>query len=165
MMSGRVAGTSCAESRVASERMNTLGPLPAQGPMAFIRMRSPSNAPPVLRREGSTHTTPMVKSSPWSMRRRRINSSVRLDLPAPPVPVMPNTGVLLALACSRITSKSAAGTSSRSRRVISWVSSGQLLAKALMLSGEQAVSIFLRASRTCAARAIISPIMPSRPIF
>ena len=30
---------------------------------------------------------------------RRISSSVRLDLPAPPVPVMPSTGTLLSLAC------------------------------------------------------------------
>ncbi len=31
-------------------------------------------------------------ASPWSSRRRRISSSVSEDLPAPPVPVMPNTG-------------------------------------------------------------------------
>ena len=64
----------------------------AQGPMAFMRMRSPSSAPPLLRREGSMEITAMRSASSWSSRKRRMSSSVRLDLPAPPVPVMPSTG-------------------------------------------------------------------------
>ena len=63
------------------------------GPMAFMRMRSPSSAPPLLRRLGSMLMTAMRSASSWSRRRRRISSSVRLLLPAPPVPVMPSTGV------------------------------------------------------------------------
>ena len=59
-----------------------------------MRMRSPSSAPPLLRRVGSMLITAMRSASSWSRRRRRISSSVRLHLPAPPVPVMPSTGVL-----------------------------------------------------------------------
>ena len=36
--------------------------------------------------------------SPWSRRKRRTSSSVRLDLPDPPVPVMPSTGAVFAAA-------------------------------------------------------------------
>ena len=61
-------------------------------PVAFIRMRSPSNAPPVLRRDGSTASTAMRSVSRRSRRSRRTSSSVRDDLPDPPVPVMPTTG-------------------------------------------------------------------------
>ena len=67
------------------------------GPIAFMRMRSPSSAPPLLRRDGSIEITAMRSASSWSRRRRRISSSVRHDLPAPPVPVMPSTGVLRGL--------------------------------------------------------------------
>jgi hypothetical protein len=37
-----------------------------------------------------------LQGSSWSRRRRRISSSVRLDLPEPPVPVMPRVGTLAA---------------------------------------------------------------------
>ena len=50
------------------------------GPMAFMRMRSPSSAPPLLRRDGSIEITAMRSASSWSSRRRRISSSVRLRL-------------------------------------------------------------------------------------
>jgi hypothetical protein len=66
--------------------------------MAFMRMRSPNKAPPLLRRDGSMLITATRKLSFWSNRRRRISSSVRLDLPAPPVPVMPSTGIFLVAA-------------------------------------------------------------------
>ena len=36
--------------------------------------------------------TAILSASPWSMRKRRISSSVSEDLPDPPVPVMPSTG-------------------------------------------------------------------------
>jgi len=74
--------------RVAKLRMYTLGLL-----MAFIRIRSPSKAPPVLRFEGSTEMIPTVFSGK-SIRNRRTSSSTKLDFPAPPVPVIPKTGVL-----------------------------------------------------------------------
>jgi hypothetical protein len=89
--SGRAAEISEPVSRVASERMKMFG-----WPMAFMRMRSPSSAPPVRLREGSTATTAIFTLSFWSRRRRRISSSVRLDLPEPPVPVMPRVGTLAA---------------------------------------------------------------------
>jgi hypothetical protein len=50
--SGRAALISEPKSRVARERMKTRGPS-SQGPIAFMRMRSPSSAPPLLRRDGS----------------------------------------------------------------------------------------------------------------
>ena len=124
--SGNAWLISLPKSRVASERMKTRAPRLAaarsspppggadcpwggpagnpargcQGEIAFMRMRSPSSAPPLLRRLGSILTTAMRKASSWSSRRRRMSSSVRLLLPAPPVPVMPSTGILLAPAAS-----------------------------------------------------------------
>ncbi len=56
--------------------------------MAFIRIRSPSNAPPVFLLEGSTEITPIYLSGK-SIRKRRTNSSTSEDFPAPPVPVIP----------------------------------------------------------------------------
>ncbi len=61
-----------------------------------MRMRSPSSAPPVRRRVGSTASTAMALSGKLASSRLRI-SSVTDDLPAPPVPVMPITG-----ACDRM---------------------------------------------------------------
>ena len=62
----------------------------------FIRIRSPSSAPPPRRRLGSTARTAIRSLSSWSRRKRRTSSSVSEDLPDPPVPVMPSTGTLLA---------------------------------------------------------------------
>ena len=118
--SGKAALISLPNSRVAKLRMNTrcsdkLGSEPEfcfaksvsdpnlfQGEMAFMRMRSPSNAPPLLRRDGSMEMTAIRKLSSWSRRIRRISSSVSDDLPAPPVPVMPNTGTFSPAAWARI---------------------------------------------------------------
>ncbi len=91
--SASASGTSAADERVASDRKNTCG-----GSIAFMRMRSPSSAPPPLRRVGSTASTAMRSLSSWSSRKRRISSSVSDDLPEPPVPVMPSTGAALAVA-------------------------------------------------------------------
>ncbi len=96
---GRAGLISEPTSRVAKLLMKTRGPaLWLQGDMAFMRMRSPNNAPPVLRREGSMLMRAMRKLSPKSNRKRRISSSVKLDLPAPPVPVIPNTATFLVAA-------------------------------------------------------------------
>ena len=73
-------------SLVAKDRMYTRGL-----EMLFIRIRSPSKAPPVFFLEGSTETTATVLSGN-SCRKRRTISSVIEDFPAPPVPVMPRTG-------------------------------------------------------------------------
>ena len=101
--SGRAAEISLPKSRVASERMKTRGPwLWLQGPIAFMRMRSPSRAPPLLRRDGSMEITATRRLSSWSRRSRRISSSVSEDLPAPPVPVMPSTGIVRACASALI---------------------------------------------------------------
>ena len=59
--------------------------------MEFIRIRSPSNAPPVFFLDGSTEITAMVLSAN-AFKYRRTISSVTDDLPAPPVPVIPRTG-------------------------------------------------------------------------
>ena len=61
--------------------------------MAFIRILSPKSAPPVFLFEGSTETIPTVFSGK-SRKNLLTNSSTKLDLPAPPVPVIPRTGVL-----------------------------------------------------------------------
>ena len=112
MTSGRAWLISEPKSRVASERMKTLALLSSfasalvatdQGLIAFMRIRSPSSAPPLLRRLGSMLMMAMRRRSLWSKRRRRINSSVSEDLPAPPVPVMPSTGIFCS-AARRLTS-------------------------------------------------------------
>ena len=64
--------------------------------MAFIRILSPSKAPPVFLFDGSTEMSPMVFSGK-SIKKRRTSSSTKDDFPAPPVPVIPNTGVLQSL--------------------------------------------------------------------
>ena len=87
MAEGTGEGISDALPRVARERKNTCGVS-----MAFIRIRSPRSAPPLLRLVGSTANTAMRSLSPWSSRNRRISSSVSEDLPDPPVPVIPSTG-------------------------------------------------------------------------
>ncbi len=89
--SARHSGTSLAP-RVASERKNTFGLS-----IAFIRMRSPSSAPPPRRRVGSMAITARRSLSAWSRRKRRSSSSVSDDLPEPPVPVMPSTGTVRSL--------------------------------------------------------------------
>ena len=100
MTSGNAALISLPNSRVARLRMKTRAPC-CQGEMAFMRMRSPKRAPPLLRREGSMEITAMRNWSSWSSRKRRISSSVSDDLPAPPVPVMPITGTVTVWACVR----------------------------------------------------------------
>ena len=58
-----------------------------------MRIRSPSSAPPLRRRVGSIATTAIWRRG--KCRTKRLSSSsVRLDLPAPPVPVMPIDGGL-----------------------------------------------------------------------
>ena len=61
--------------------------------MAFMRMRSPNKAPPVLRLEGSTEMM-ATRLSSKSIKNLRTNSSTREDFPAPPVPVIPSTGTM-----------------------------------------------------------------------
>ena len=59
MMDGIGSGTSDWLPRVATDRKKTWGVS-----MAFIRMRSPSSAPPLRRRVGSTARTAMRNLSP-----------------------------------------------------------------------------------------------------
>ncbi len=125
--SGRAWEISEPKSRVARLRMKTRCPPPAHGPIAFMRMRSPSRAPPLLRRDGSIEITATRRLSSWSSRRRRINSSVSDDLPAPPVPVMPTTGMRLPAACARTASISVPSAWPPSTAVISWARARQLL--------------------------------------
>ncbi|MCY1533136.1 hypothetical protein D9M68_684490 [compost metagenome] len=140
--------------RVASERMYTLGLL-----IAFIRMRSPSRAPPVFRLEGSTEIIASVLSF-TSMRKRRTSSSTRDDFPAPPVPVMPNTGALLP------------EVSFLSSSTKDWVPSGSFSATVIA----EAIPLISFAGMACNSFVIfftviksvccsMSLIIPCRPIF
>ena len=81
------ADNSVLEPRVARLLMNT-----RLLKMAFMRMRSPRSAPPVFCFVGSIDRIAIFLSGS-SVRKRRINSSVRELFPAPPVPVIPRTGV------------------------------------------------------------------------
>jgi hypothetical protein len=158
--SGRAALISLPKSRVARLRMNTRGPC-CHGPMAFMRMRSPSSAPPLLRREGSMLITATRSASPWSSRSRRMSSSVSEDLPAPPVPVMPSTGVFVPEAAPRTACSSAASALPFSITVMSCASARHAIspwpctvARALGACGD----------RSWSQRMTISPIMPCRPM-
>ena len=137
--SGSALLISLPKSRVARLRMKTRGPF-CHGLIAFMRMRSPSRAPPLLRRDGSIEITATRGVSFWSSRmitgtravslsrrRRRISSSVRDDLPAPPVPVMPSTGTLRAAADFLTAAISGASAFSFSSAVISCASARQAI--------------------------------------
>ena len=88
MTSGSAAEISEPVSRVASERMKMFG-----CSMAFMRMRSPSSAPPVRLRDGSIEMMAILRRVVLveAEAADRV-SSVSDDLPAPPVPVMPSIG-------------------------------------------------------------------------
>ena len=58
-----------------------------------MRIRSPNKAPPVFFLLGSTEIMAMVLSVK-SYKNLRTNSSTNEDFPAPPVPVIPKTGIL-----------------------------------------------------------------------
>ncbi len=154
--SGNAAEISLPKSRVAKLRMNTRAPL-RHGLMAFMRMRSPSKAPPLLRREGSIDTTAMRRSSPWSKRKRRISSSVKDDLPAPPVPVMPNTGTWCLAASVRKAATMSADALPFSSTVISCDKERQLASVPPWMAFK---SLGAKALRSLSQRITISPIMP-----
>ena len=158
--SGSAALISLPKSRVASERMKTRGPS-LQGPIAFMRIRSPSSAPPLLRRDGSIEITATCSASPWSRRRRRISSSVRLDLPAPPVPVMPITGVFTAAAAARNSSSSAGAAALFSTAVSSCASARRCVGSRPRIG---ASVVGACGDRSTSQRIIISPIIPARPM-
>jgi hypothetical protein len=151
---GSEAEISAPEARVASERMNTFSVW-----IEFIRMRSPSSAPPVLRRDGSTAMTAIFSLSPWSSRNRRTSSSVIEDLPAPPVPVMPSAGTVLPAASLSRLCLSFASSDPASIDVMSCESARRLpcFNKSRLFGAYCAVSKSQRAS--------MSLIMPCRPIF
>ena len=73
--------------RVAIERIKMRALL-----MEFILILSPSKAPPVFLLDGSTEIIANVLSGKSNIK-RRTNSSVSEDFPAPPVPLIPRIGV------------------------------------------------------------------------
>ena len=83
--------------------------------IAFIRMRSPSSAPPDLRRDGSIEMIAIFSASRWSSRNRRTSSSVSELLPAPPVPVMPSAGTPDLSAAAQQLARAASAAPRRSR--------------------------------------------------
>ena len=92
---------------VAKERIYTLVLL-----IEFIRILSPKRAPPVLLFEGSTDTIAIFLSLK-SIKNLLTNSSTKEDLPAPPVPVIPNTGASMASAILCTSAKSSADSSGK----------------------------------------------------
>ncbi len=159
--SGSAWLTSLPASRVASERMYTRAPDSAHGLIAFMRMRSPSSAPPLLRRDGSMEMTAMRRRSRWSRRKRRISSSVSDDLPAPPVPVMPMTGVFTNCAAAWISATRSGGRPWFSSAVINCASLRQALSVWPRTSARSAGANDDRSLSQCIT---ISPIMPARPM-
>ena len=73
-------------SLLAKDRMNRL-----ESVSEFILILSPRRAPPVFFRVGSVANRATLASG-LSLLIRSMTSSIRLDLPAPPVPVTPTTG-------------------------------------------------------------------------
>ncbi len=158
--SGRALESSLPASRVARERMKTRGPFD-HGPMAFMRMRSPSSAPPLFLREGSMEMTAIESASSWSSRRRRTISSVRLDFPAPPVPVMPSVGTFFAAAVASIALRSAGSALPSSSTVMSRDS-----ARHRFVVSDTAISssdFGACAERSTSVSCRIEPIIPCRP--
>lgn len=151
--SGSASEISLPASRVAIERTNRCGWL-----IAFMRMRSPSSAPPDLRRDGSIEITAMRRRSCWSSRKRRISSSVSEDLPAPPVPVTPSTGVCVAAARSCTAWRNAGSTRPDSSAVISCASARRSPAT----TGSSVVGAWM--DRSISQRRTMSAIMPARPM-
>mmetsp|Transcript_1017 Transcript_1017/g.2556 ORF Transcript_1017/g.2556 Transcript_1017/m.2556 type:complete len:268 (+) Transcript_1017:493-1296(+) len=160
MTSGRAGEISLPKSRVARLRMNTREPW-LHGLIAFMRMRSPSSAPPLLRRDGSMEISATRSASPWSSRRRRISSSVRLLLPAPPVPVMPSTGVFRPWAWARSASTSAASALPFSSAVSSWASDRHAPSEWPVIASRLFGACTLK---SWSAFMTISPIIPCRPM-
>ena len=80
--------------------------------IAFILIRSPNRAPPVFLLDGSTEIIPKVLFSK-SIKNLLTNSSTKDDLPEPPVPVIPSTGILVDLFCECILSKDSFATSGK----------------------------------------------------
>lgn len=138
--------------RVARERKKTRSPS-----RAFIRMRSPSRAPPPRRRVGSTASTATRSASPWSIRILRTSSSVSEDLPEPPVPVMPRTGTWRAEAAFSVRRSSAAGSVPAAAEDNTRASAGRSPSRTRTMSA---------GSSSHGARSqssIIDRIMPTRP--
>ncbi len=75
--------------RVAKDRIYTRPLL-----IAFIRILSPNNAPPVFRLDGSTEIIANFLFGK-SLKKRLTNSSTKDDFPEPPVPVIPSMGDFL----------------------------------------------------------------------
>ena len=73
-------------SRLAKERMNNF-----ESEREFILILSPSSAPPVFFLVGSVASSATLASG-LSRLILSMTSSIRLDFPAPPVPVIPTTG-------------------------------------------------------------------------
>ena len=128
-----------------------------------MRIRSPSKAPPVLRFDGSTDTIAILLSL-VAIKKRRISSSTKDDLPAPPVPVIPNTGVLLIAAILRILVRSLLFSSG----AFSAAEIKRAMACFLSCSGtpffKLATSSFLTFTPVLKSqRSNMSSIMPSKP--
>ena len=143
--------------------------------IAFIRIRSPSSAPPDFRRVGSTEMIASRRLSSWSSLKRRTSSSVSELLPAPPVPVMPSVGVFTVSArlCSAVCSfgsslpfssaVTSCASARRERPIASRPASSSARASAGSASASSDVGAYFE--RSTSLRCSMSAIMPGRPIF
>ena len=116
-------------------------------------MRSPSNAPPVFFLEGSTEITAIVLLGNKYKYLLTISSVIEL-LPAPPVPVIPNTGI-----CALDTAVFISWSSLFSKRVMA-------LATFLTSIGPPSVKGLLKSplsSTSKSDKVMSSLIMPSSP--
>jgi hypothetical protein len=120
-------------------------------------MRSPSSAPPVRRRVGSTEITAM--RIPGKLARKRLSSSsVTEDLPAPPVPVMPITGVRPPASCHSLRSRDSSASSNR------FSSSALSMRPTLISSSMSTASGVIVPWRASPARRTTSSIIATSPM-
>ena len=122
--------------------------------MAFILMRSPKRAPPVFRLDGSTEMMAKFFSGK-SIKKRRTNSSTKDDFPAPPVPVIPSTGVSQSLILARSSCKASV--------MISGKFSAALIQRAMVLgvwtlrSTTSALRLSPMGTSHCCTKSLIMP--------
>ena len=142
---------------LANERMNRL-----LSDREFIRILSPRSAPPVRLRVGSVARSAIFLPglSRWT---RSMISSVRLDLPAPPVPVRPTTGH--SSSSERERTRSKASEKALSSPFSARVSSFETAPWSSALTGPDNESKRASSSRSiCKADSMASCTMPTSPI-
>ena len=147
-------------SLLATERMNR-----CSSESEFIRILSPRSAPPVRFRVGAvaSSATLLPGLSRWIL---SMISSVKLDLPAPPVPVRPTTGQASSTTRERTRSRTCMRACSdsmpRRKSATCWLLASMAALAALRRSRAPSRSVSIACSRVPRSR-ISSSALPALP--